>query len=156
MVSRFFEEIRYAKIEREVEDVYNKGIELYFTKGTNLQIEHPPACDGCLEKDLFLKLLIEYKYDEELQNDVSRAKVLVQVLYYLKRFEENGEKLPNVIMVGDINEVFVIHSNSLIDYLDENVDWSIAPSNAHEKISLFFCMPKSLYFFTLYILCISL
>ena len=131
--SRFYEEIKYAKIEREVEDVYNKGIELYFTKGTNLQIEHPHACDGCLEKDLFLKLLIEYKYDEELQNDVSRAKVLVQVLYYLKRFEENGEKLPNVIMVGDINEVFVIHSNSLIDYLDENVDWSVAPSNAHEK-----------------------
>ena len=133
VVSRFYEEIKYAKIEREVEDVYNKGIELYFTKGTNLQIEHPHACDGCLEKDLFLKLLIEYKYDEELQNEVSRAKVLVQVLYYLKRFEENGEKLPNVIMVGDINEVFVIHSNSLIDYLDENVDWSIAPSNAHEK-----------------------
>ena len=131
--SRFYEEIKYAKIEREVEAVYNKGLELYYTKGTNLQIQHPHACDGCLEKDLFLKLLIEYKYDEELQNDVSRAKVLVQVLYYLKRFEENGEKLPNVIMVGDINEVFVIHSNSLIDYLDENVDWSVAPSNAHEK-----------------------
>lgn len=131
--SKFYEEIRYAKIEREVEDVYNKGIELYFTKGTNIQIEHPHACDGCLEKDLFLKLLIEYKYDEELQNDVSRAKVLVQVLYYLRKFEENGEKLPNVIMVGDINEVFVIHSNDLLDYLDENVDWSIAPSNAHEK-----------------------
>ena len=133
MVSRFFEEIRKARIEREVEDVYNKGIEIYYTKGTTLQIQHPYACDGCIEKDLFLKLLIEYKYDEELQNEVSRAKVLVQVLYYLKKFEENGEKLPNVIMVGDINEVFVIHSNSLIDYLDENVDWSIAPSNAHEK-----------------------
>lgn len=129
--SKFYEEIKYAKVEREVEAVYNKGIELYYTKGTNLQIQHPHACDGCLEKDLFLKLLIEYKYDEELQNDVSRAKVLVQVLYYLKRFEENGERLPNVIMVGDINEVFVIHSNDLIDYLDENVDWSIAPSEAH-------------------------
>ena len=140
VVSRFYEEIKNAKIEREVEDVYNKGIELYYTKGTNLQIEHPHACDGCLEKVIernnekkILKLLIEYKYDEELQNDVSRAKVLVQVLYYLKRFEGNGEKLPNVIMVGDINEVFVIHSNDLMDYLDENVDWSIAPSNAHEK-----------------------
>lgn len=133
MISRFFSEIKNAKIEREVEDVYNKGIEIYFTKGTNLQIQHPHACDGCLEKDLFLKLLIEYKYDEELQNEVSRAKVLVQVLYYLKRFEENGEKLPNVIMVGDINETFVIHSNCLLDYLDENVDWSIAPSNAHEN-----------------------
>ena len=129
--SKFYDQICNAKVEREVEAVYNKGIELYYTKGTNLQIQHPHACDGCLEKDLFLKLLIEYKYDEELQNDVSRAKVLVQVLYYLKRFEENGERLPNVVMVGDINEVFVIHSNFLIDYLDENVNWSIAPSEAH-------------------------
>lgn len=131
--SKFFDEIKYAKIEREVEDVYNKGIELYFTKGTEFQIEHPYGCDGLLNKDLFLKLLIEYKYDEQLQNEVSRAKVLVQVLYYLKRFEEAGDRLPNVIMVGDINEVFVIHSNDLIDYLDEKIDWSIAPSNAHEK-----------------------
>lgn len=139
--SKFYDEIKYAKVEREVEAVYNKGIELYFTKNTDIQIQHPHACDGLIEKTLeqpnlfnkgsFLKLLIEYKYDEELQNDVSRAKVLVQVLYYLKRFEENGERLPNVIMVGDINEVFVIHSNFLIDYLDENVDWSIAPSEAH-------------------------
>ena len=132
-MSKFYNEIRKAKVEREVEDVYNKGIELYFTKGTELQIEHPYSCDGLLNKDLLLKLLIEYKYDEELQNEVSRAKVLVQVLFYLKRFEQNGERLPNVIMIGDINEVFVIHSNDIIDYLDEDIDWSAAPSNAHEK-----------------------
>ena len=130
MGSRFYQEIRNAKIEREVEDVYNKGISMYFLQNDEI-IEHPFDCDGLITKG-FLRLLIEYKYDVELKNTVSRAKVLVQVLYYLKRFEINGDRLPNVIMVGDINEVFVLHVNFLDKYLDEDVNWNIAPSNAHE------------------------
>jgi len=130
-ISKFFNEIKNAKIEREVEDVYNKGISMYFLKDDGF-IEHPFACDGLLIQG-FLKLLIEYKFNEELQNPVSRAKVLVQVVYYLKKFEENGDRLPNVIMVGDINEVFVLHSNCLLGYLDEQLNWNIAPSSAHEQ-----------------------
>lgn len=132
MGSRFYNEIKYAKIEREVEDVYNKYISMFFLNDGVSFLEHPYGCDGLLTKG-FLRLLIEYKLDEELQNPVSRAKVLVQALYYLKRFEDAGDRLPNVIMVGDINEVFVLHVNYLQKYLDENVDWSIAPSCAHEK-----------------------
>ena len=37
MASKFFEQIKSAVIEREVEDVYNKGISLYFTD----KITHP-------------------------------------------------------------------------------------------------------------------
>ena len=65
-----------------------------------------------------------------MSNNVSRAKVLVQVIYYIKKFEQNGMILPNVCMVGDKDECFVIHTNELIKYLDEKVDWSISPSNA--------------------------
>jgi hypothetical protein len=49
-----------------------------------------------------------------LSNRVARAKVLTQVLFYIKRFEIAGQILPNVIMVGDVNECFVIHSNEII------------------------------------------
>lgn len=132
--SRFFDEIKTATIERQIEDIYNKGITMYFIKDKNITLSYPYGCDGVLTVDMFLKLLIEYKYNEELMHPVSRAKVLVQVLYYLKRFEENGERLPNIIMVGDINEVFVLNADDhFTSYLDENVDWNIAPSNAHEK-----------------------
>lgn len=132
--SKFFDEIRTVTIERQVEDVYNKGITMYFIKDKNISLEYPYGCDGVLTVDMFLKLLIEYKYNEELINPVSRAKVLVQVLYYLKHFEENGERLPNIIMVGDINEVFVLNADDhFTSYLDEKIDWNIAPSNAHEK-----------------------
>ena len=132
--SRFYEEVKSAIIEREVEDTYNKGINLYFP-GVN--ITHPFACDGLIDTKTdggkLLKLIIEYKLDEELINRVSRAKVLIQVIYYIKRFEQEGMILPNVCMVGDINECFVIHTNCLLNYLDrQGVDWSIAPSEAHK------------------------
>lgn len=130
--SKFFEEIKNAVVERECEAVYNKGINLYFP---NTSITHPFACDGFLdtktEAGKLLKLIIEYKFDELLSSKTGRAKVLIQVVFYMKQFELNGLILPNVCMVGDVNECFVIHTNALLKYLDEDVEWTIAPSTAH-------------------------
>lgn len=124
-----FGKLQLATIEREVEDAYNNGISLFFTDSP---IEHPFNCDGFVSEGLMLRLIIEYKFDELLSNAVARARVLVQVLYYMKRFEDGGLPLPNVIMVGDKNECFVIHANQLVGYLDEDIDWSMAPSSAGE------------------------
>lgn len=129
--SKFYNEIKCAAIEREVEDVYNKGLALYFG---NTTITHPFACDGLIdtkEQGKLLKLITEYKYDKDLKNAVSRACVIVQVLYYIKKFEQNGLVLPNICLVGDINECFVFHTNDIQKYLSYDLDWSIAPSNAH-------------------------
>ena len=132
--SRFFDEIHNAVIEKEVDLVYSKGINLYFPTAS---ITHPFACDGFLdtktEAGKLLKLIIEYKFDELLSSKTGRAKVLIQVVFYMKQFELNGLILPNVCMVGDVNECFVIHTNALLKYLDEDVDWSVAPSTAHFK-----------------------
>ena len=132
--SRFFEEIKGAIIEKEVDLVYSKGINLYFPEST---ITHPFSCDGFIDAKTtngkMLKLIIEYKFDEMLSTKTGRAKVLIQVVFYMKQFELNGLILPNVCMVGDVNECFVIHTNALLKYLDEDVDWSVAPSNAHTK-----------------------
>lgn len=134
--SKFFDKVKSSVIEREVEDVYNQGISLYFKNpdNTEIQITHPYACDGLIstktENGKMLKLLIEYKFDEDFQNRVARAKVICQALYYVKQFELNGQILPNVIMIADKNECFVFHSNDIIKYLDEDVDWKIAPSSA--------------------------
>ena len=79
--SKFYEQIKSSLIEREVEDVYNKGINLYFPE---VAITHPFACAGLIETKTnnhkILKLIIEYKLDELLKSSVGRAKVLVQVL----------------------------------------------------------------------------
>ena len=85
MTSKFKTQIQSAIIEREVEDVYNRGINLYFP---GVDITHPFACDGLVDTKTddgkLLKLIIEYKLDEDLQSRMARAKVIIQVLYYLK------------------------------------------------------------------------
>ena len=130
--SKFYELIKNARIEKDIENVYTQGINLYFP---NTVVEHPFACDAFVDtktsNDKMLKLIIEYKFDEDFSTRTARSKVITQVLYYMKRFEQNGMILPNVVMVGDVNECFVFHSNDIIGYLDEDLDWSIAPSEAH-------------------------
>lgn len=79
--SKFYDGIKDAVIERTVEDVYNKGINLYFPSG----ITYPFACDGFVDTKTdngkVLKLIIEYKFNEVMTNNVARAKVLIQVIY---------------------------------------------------------------------------
>jgi len=41
--------------------------------------------------------------------------------------------MPTTIFVGDINECFAIHTNSIIKYLSSEIDWRLAPSQAHKK-----------------------
>ena len=127
--SRFYNEIKTATLERQVEDVYNKGLGIYFP---NSPISYPFDCDGYLE-DNNIKLLVEYKFDKNFENGLDRAKVILQVIYYIKSFERNGRELPNVVLIADRNECFVLHTNSLIKYLDYDIDWKIAPSTASEK-----------------------
>ena len=131
--SRFYEQIHTAKEEREVDTVYTKGLNTYFKTAP---ITHPFKCDSYLdtvtEKGKNLRLLVEYKYDENFKTKTGISKVLTQVVFYLKRFEQEGKPLPNVVLVGDINECFVLQTNVLLPYLDfEDVDWDKAPSEAH-------------------------
>lgn len=129
-----FDRMKSCKIEREVEDIYNEGIAFYFS---GVDIKHPYECDGFISTSIgrgnLLKMIIEYKYNEDMKQKSAIAKVLVQVVFYLKRFEDAGMELPNVVMVGDINECFVMHSNDLLKYLDWDVNWKIAPSEAYKK-----------------------
>lgn len=123
--------ILYKKLSnaREEKDVDNAYAEAFMKAYKINVIEHPFKCDGYIE-DIFKKLIIEYKYDEEFALPTAKSKVLVQVLYYLKQFEIEGREIPSVIFVGDKNECFLLHSNAIINYLDKNIDWSIAPSKA--------------------------
>lgn len=132
--TKFFEKMQKTSEEREVEDVYNEGVSYYFRDSS---ITHPYKCDGYLEQNVTLdnrtrtmRLLVEYKYLEDFSLKSRQAVVLVQVLFYMKRFELDGMPLPNIILVGDKTECFIVHSNDIIKYLDDEVDWSKAPSEA--------------------------
>ena len=131
--SKFYEQIHTAREEREVDAVYAIGLNTYFK---DIPITHPFKCDSYVdtvtEKGKNLRLLVEYKYNENFNTKTGISKVLAQVVFYLKRFELEGKPLPNVVLVGDINECFVLQTNELQSYLDfEGIDWDKAPSEAH-------------------------
>lgn len=96
----------------------------------------PFGSDGYLRTGdlvLSLRMLMEFKKGTTLVNISDRAKIIAQVIYYLKQFEQNGEELPNVIFSGDEKEMFVVYAPVLFHYLKEDYDWEIAPNEAHLK-----------------------
>ena len=128
--NKFYQEMQACREEREVDYGYDK----YLQKAFKTQITHPFKCDGLINTETAsakkLKIIFEYKYDMDFKRKTEIAGVLVQVVYYLKRFEKTGQPLPNICFVGDKNECFVMHTDPLNKYLDEAGDWSSAPSGA--------------------------
>ena len=131
MPNYFYNTMKQTHEEKQVEGIFNNALKKAFLKPNEI-ITNPYKCDGLIIADN-IKLLVEYKFNVNLKDALERAKVLIQVVFYLKKFQENGDTPPNVIMIADRNEVFVLHYNSLVKYLDEEVDWAVSPSTAHHK-----------------------
>lgn len=122
--------------EKDVENGYRH---LFLKKFPNMEITSPFGCDGYgvdTKKINTYRVLMEFKYDVRLTNKLDRVKVIAQMIFYIKKFENKGEKLPTIIFVGDKNECFVLHVNNILDYLDMNIDWSVAPSSAYKNTEL--------------------
>jgi hypothetical protein len=120
--------------EKDVENSYRQ----YFTrKFSDMIFTSPFSCDGLGEsKSQKIRVLTEFKDELNLLSKSDQIKVLAQTVYYIKKFELAGIMLPTTVFVGDRNECFVIHSNDLFKYLSMDLDWSIAPSNAHKNLVL--------------------
>jgi hypothetical protein len=120
--------------EKDVENLYRQ----YLTKKFgDIIFNSPFGCDGYGEsKKHKVRLLCEFKDNLDLTSKVNQVKVLSQTLYYIKKFEISGKVLPSVILIGDRNECFAVHTNDVFNYLGMDFDWSIAPSNAHTNVEL--------------------
>src|ERR1035437_2927523 len=121
--------LKTAVNEKDVENIYRAELLKLVPKST---ITSPHQIDGLFEHGS-LRMLLEFKYIDKLKIKLSQCNVLVQSLYYLKKFEDSGEKLPNVIFVGDINECMAVHTNAVVKYLAHEINWKLAPSEAHKN-----------------------
>ena len=120
--------------EKDVENGYRHYL---LTKIPDMIFTSPYKCDGYGQSTLTnIKVLTEFKEELELTNKINQVKVLTQTIYYLKKFETNGELLPTTILVGDKKNCFVIHTNDVFKYLSMDFDWTIAPSDAYKNIKL--------------------
>lgn len=139
MKYNLYKALKSAVKEDDVAHIYKMAIQ---SNPINSQLafvlQHEKVkVDGWLKLKDFI-MLLEFKYDKKFMNRNCIIEVMIQILYYLKRLEEFGEDLPDVCFVGDIDECFCFHSNIIIKYLSEDIDWSIAPSTASKHNATLF------------------
>lgn len=131
----FTNSLKSSVVEKDVENAYKDIFKRYY----QTTFPSPYGSDGFIEEqqtnilDEGLRLLLEVKFQLNLTLPKERAKIAAQSIYYLKKFELDAIKLPNVIVGGDENEMFTLYAPKLYDYLKNDYDWSIAPSNAWKE-----------------------
>lgn len=133
----FLRSLKNAKDESDIEYAYKRIFQKRYIDSTqNATMNRPFGSDGYLHSGdmvLVLRMLMEFKKEVNLTSLSSRARIILQIVYYLKKFEQEGTELPNVIFSGDEDEMFIVYAPVLYGYLKEDYDWSIAPSDAPFK-----------------------
>ena len=115
--------------EKDVENTYRHN---FLKKFKDMEITSPFGCDGFgVSKTSKIRTLMEFKDDVNLSNKADLVKVLAQSVFYIKKFYDKGIIPPSTIFIGDRNECVAIHVNDIIKYLEMDLNWSIAPSQAH-------------------------
>lgn len=120
-----------AIVEKDVENAYREEI---LRLRECASITSPHNTDGYAQWD-HVRLLLEAKLDLDLKSRVPVCNTLGQCLLYLKRFEASSEPMPNVILVGDRNECFVLSTASVKGFLDLALDWTVAPSKGNPELT---------------------
>lgn len=124
----------HAVVEKDVENAYRQEISRV-RPGVQWRSIH--NTDGVAEWPVQIttvRMLLEAKFDLQLQQRLPACTVLGQVLLYLKRFERSGERLPDVIMVGDKNECFVLATSAISKFLDLPINWDVPPSQGSPEL----------------------
>jgi hypothetical protein len=115
--------------EKDVENTYRHN---FLKKFKDMEITSPFKCDGFgVSKTHKVRVLMEYKDDVNLSNKSELVKVLAQSIFYVKSFYNKGMVPPSTVFIADRNECLALHVNDLINYLDMDLDWKVAPSSAH-------------------------
>lgn len=120
--------LKLAANEKDVENAFRTAMSAIFPGKTR----SPFKVDGLLECD-DIRSLLEFKHDWDLKQKVQQCSVLIQALFYIKKFEATGKKLPTTVFVGDVNECFCVKTDALVKYLSKPIDWTVAPSAAHSR-----------------------
>ena len=128
---KLIESLTKAVAEKDVENTWRAFLSKYY----ECDITSPYKTDGHFEHN-DARVLCEFKDDINMSDNASVFGVVAQSLYYLKKFQDDGAPLPNVIFAADKNECFVLGTHCLFPYLNKPYDWSVAPSLASKQIGL--------------------
>lgn len=130
----------YDDVEKAIENAVTSLVHDYTSQlygSGNTSLTYPYNTDGLIKfsdgKESY-SILVETKKNVDMSgSNYGLIRILTQVIYYLKRFELEGEHLPDAVVVADKDEIISISADLLYPYLDGEYDWSIAPSSAGAK-----------------------
>ena len=127
-----------SRVEKDVENAYRAEVS---AQRADASWSSPHATDGLAvwssesAPPVNVRLLLEAKYDLDFKQRGPVCSVLGQMLLYLKRFETAGGTMPNVLLVGDRNECFVLATDAVRGFLSLNLDWNVAPSTGSPELT---------------------
>lgn len=122
--------------EKDVENAYRAAVT--DVVGAPVAWTSPHQTDGVATwatPPATVRLLLEAKFQQDLKARVSACNVLGQMILYLKRFEAAGDVMPNVLLVGDKDECFVLATDAVRGFLSLDIDWSVAPSKGSPELT---------------------
>ena len=143
-IKRFNKAISLASTHDDVEKAVENAVTSLLHDYTshrygsgNTSLTYPYNTDGLVEfsdgKESY-SILVETKKNVDMSgSNYGLIRILAQVIYYLKRFELEGDHLPDAVVVADQDEIISISADILYPYLEGEYDWSIAPSSAGAK-----------------------
>lgn len=84
-------------------------------------------------------VLFEFKFDKNFTNLRTRATVVAQILYYIRRlkFGYTEKPIPPILCLADKNEAILTETTKWRAFYSEtngNYDWDVAPSNPDPKL----------------------
>lgn len=135
-----------SDVEKSVERAIINFLQSYFDKDESyetVEVEYPFNTDGLIIADggMFsdsLTILLEVKRDKNFaDNKKDIHAVVAQVISYLKKIkEEEPHKYPNVVVIGDNDEIFALPTSALSGYLDGDYDWDLPASSMYKDAAL--------------------
>lgn len=125
-----------AHVEKDVENAYRAEV----SAQRDASWSSPHGTDGVatwstVTPPVTVRLLLEAKYDLDFKARGPVCSVLGQLILYLKRFESSGSAMPNVLLVGDRNECFVLATDAVRGFLSLQLDWTVAPSTGSPELT---------------------
>ncbi len=116
-----------------MKELIEAGLHMTFPSGKDWKTDGFVEWQG--KSSVTVRVILEFKYAQDLlKNRFNRNSALSQALYYIKKMEDEGYTLPQVIFVGDEKNSFALKTEEVIHFLNSEVDWKKAPCSPDEKL----------------------
>jgi hypothetical protein len=123
----FHDSIKSGKTEEDVKNIYAEHFGIKYNTANKHDLYTP-------------QVLFEFKFHKNFESVKTRATILAQILYYVRRLRFGiyvDKPIPFYLCLADQNEAVLTETNAWKSFYDdenEKYDWDLAPSSPDAKL----------------------